>query len=132
MSRAVLAFAVLAQLVGGVAAFALAPDAVFAAIKSDPLALTTLRLAAWSNLAAALVGAELLRRQVALRVLAIAHTVYHLLAGIEAWAAHAHPAIELASPALGAPIFHSGMALVLAAVCFTVESAATPADFSER
>lgn len=132
MSRAVLAFAVLAQLVGGVAAFTLAPDAVFAAIKTDPLALTTLRLAAWSNLAAALVGAELLRRQVALRVLAIAHTVYHLLAGAETWEAHANPAIELASPALGAPLFHSGIALVLAAVCFTAEPNSAPAAPSER
>jgi len=113
--RAVLAVAVLAQLAGGVLAFSLAPDVVFADIGSDPLARTCLRLAAWANLSAAMVGGWLVARGEGLVVLGVAHLVYHLLAAVEGGLAWASDGVVLAAPQLGPLGFHSVAALALAA-----------------
>lgn len=112
--------ALLAQAVGGVAGFLLAPEAIFADIGSDPLARLCLRLAAYTNAATVVMLAGVLwhtRSPGVLRWLAGGGLVYHALAGADAAIALSTSSVALAEPAAGPAAFHATMAtLLLAAV----------------
>ncbi len=80
-------FGLIAQIVGGIIAFGLAPHVIFADIATDDLARLCLRLAVYSNASMALLVALVLfyaRKPRWLRWIAAAGALYHLLAGVDA------------------------------------------------
>ena len=79
-------FGLVAQIVGGIIAFGLAPHVIFADIATDDLARLCLRLAVYSNASMALLVALVLvfaRQPRSLRWIAAAGALYHLLAGVD-------------------------------------------------
>jgi hypothetical protein len=107
----------IAQIVGGVIAFLLSPQAVFADIESNELARACLRLAVYSNLSMAIIVAYILlkaRKPRWLRWVAAAGVAYHILAGIDgARTALGMTGVTLVEPVFGPAIFHGIMFLIL-------------------
>ncbi len=107
----------IAQIVGGVLVFWLAPQIIFADIDSDELAQLCLRLAAYSNISMALVVALILRyapEPRLLRWLAAGGALYHLLAGVDGLrTALGLNGVVLVEPVFGPTIAHSLMFLLL-------------------
>ena len=86
LRRGVVWLNTLCQGILGVGVFLARPSAVFADVGGDPLAMLCLRLVAYGNLAQGIVAVHLLRRDGstgAIRALAGAGAVFHLLSGIE-------------------------------------------------
>lgn len=107
----------IAQIIGGVLGFGLAPQFIFADIGGDNLAQLCLRLAVYSNVSMALVVVLALRYAPEprfLRWIAAGGTLYHLLAGVDSLrTALGFTDINLVEPVFGPTIAHSFMFLVL-------------------
>ena len=113
--RIVVAAQLVTQLALGVIGFAFAADALFPGLR--PLDALALRLAAWSNLAAAGLGAWLLTRRdpSLVRAVAVSELAYHALAAWEgASRAWLDPVPELVELSSGAAWFHLAWAVALA------------------
>lgn len=107
----------IAQIVGGVLAFGLAPHNIFADIDSNDLAQACLRLAVYSNISMALIVAMILRyvpEPRLLRWLAAGGALYHLFAGFDGLrTALGFNGVNLVGPIFGPAIFHCLMFLIL-------------------
>jgi len=114
----------IAQIVGGIVGFALAPSAVFSGIDADPTMGLTLRLAVYANASmAVLVGWLLWRRRqpITLRWIAVAGVVYHLPAAVDGLLAAARiSGASLQDPTFGPFVFH------VVCVVFLATAAALP------
>ena len=110
-------FGLIAQIVGGVIAFGLAPHAIFADIASNDLARICLRLAVYSNASMALLVALILfyaRKPRWLRWIATAGTLYHLLAGVDGLrTALGFANVVLNEPVFGPTVFHGVTFVIL-------------------
>lgn len=115
----------IAQILGGVLLFGLAPHLVFADINNNALAQVCIRLAVYSNISMVVLVALVLRYAPEprwLRWVAAANAVYHLLAGVDGLrTALGYSGVTLVEPVFGPAIFHTIMFLVLLAAALIPE-----------
>jgi hypothetical protein len=107
----------IAQVLGGVVLFAIAPQAIFSDIGTDPLAQLCLRLAVYSNAGMAIFTIFVIANTSDtrwLRALAAAGAVYNFMAGADSLrTAFGGTGINVAEPIFGPTIMHGFLFLIL-------------------
>ena len=107
----------IAQVVGGVVLFAMAPQAIFADIGSDALAQLCLRLAVYSNAGMAIFTIFVIANTSDtrwLRALAAAGAVYNFMAGADSIrTALGYAGVNVAEPVFGPTVMHGVLFVLL-------------------